>query len=134
MTQRGDVVILTLGGRDFNALVHQANTSDRSHLGKNGESTLHLSYVPDNPIDTNTGKPKALPLGQIPQSVVLYDVVHASHEFHEMYVQKHSIKTDAELVARRGMGEWQEATVIPTVDVGTDKELDDIADVENSAV
>ena len=67
--------------------------------------SLHVSYVADDPIDNNTRKPKVMGIGYIPESVLLHDVT-----------------------------EWEEGTVIPTVDVSTPKELDDIAEQPKSPV
>lgn len=113
--QRGDVVILSLGGKDYNALVHQVCRTEASHLGANQEPTLHLSYVPDDPMVN--GKPKVQQPGYIPESVMIYDVVHASHKFSREYMKDHSLRevqehdlhrtmAEAEIRNRRGAGEW----------------------------
>jgi hypothetical protein len=115
--KRGDVVILLLGGKDYNALVHQVNRTEASHLGAHQEPTLHLSYVPDEPIVN--GKPKVMPVGYIPSSEMIYDVVHASHEFSREYMKQHNLRevqehdlhrtvAEAEIRNRRGAGEWRE--------------------------
>lgn len=115
--KRGDVVILTLGGRDFNALVHQVARTEPSHVGADGEPALHLSYVPDEPLVM--GKPKVRPIGYIPASEMIYDVVHASHKFSRDYMKEHNLRdlpehdlqrtqAEAEIRNRRGAGEWRE--------------------------
>lgn len=119
--KRGDVVILALGGKDYNALVHQVVATEDSHMGKNGEPALHLSYLPDEPLVN--GKPKIRPLGYIPESLMIYDVVHASHEFTADYMQQHGLRklpehdlhrvvAEAEISNRRGAGEWTLASVL----------------------
>lgn len=117
--KRGDVVILSLGGKDYNALVHQVCRTEPSHFGANGEPALHLSYVPDDPINTVNAKPKTMPIGYIPASEMIYDVVHASHKFSPDYMRSHSLRevqehdlhrvsAEAEIRSRRGAGEWRE--------------------------
>jgi hypothetical protein len=115
--KRGDVVILSLGGKDYNALVHKVCATEASHLGETGQPALHLSYVPDDPIVN--GKPKVMPIGYIPASEMIYDVVHASHKFSREYMKQHNLRevqehdlhrtiTEAEIRNRRGAGEWKE--------------------------
>lgn len=122
--KRGDVVILSLGGKDFNALVHQVVATEPSHLGEHGEPSLHLSYVPDDPIVN--GKPKVFPIGHIPESLMIYAVVHASHKFSAEYMRSHGLKevrehdvhrvaAEAEIRNRRGAGEWREYSVLQTI-------------------
>lgn len=116
--KRGDVVLLILGGKTFNALVHQVVPTEESHLGADGEPTLHLSYIPDEPIVN--GKPKVQPIGYIPESVMIHSVVHESHEFSPAYLEQHKLRqipkdpahqalsaiAKAEIMNRRGAGEW----------------------------
>lgn len=122
MVKRGDVVILSLGGKEYNALVNAVNLFADSHAGANGEPTLHVSYVADDPIDNNTRKPKVMPIGYIPETTIVYDVVHESHEFSDDYKASHGLPITApehmtaaaraEIVNRRGAGEWREVNVI----------------------
>jgi hypothetical protein len=118
--KRGDVVLLVLGGKTFNALVHQVVPTEESHLGADGQPTLHLSYIPDEPIVN--GKPKVQPIGYIPESVIIHSVVHESHEFSPAYLEQHKLRqipkdpahqalsaiAKAEIMNRRGAGEWRE--------------------------
>jgi hypothetical protein len=118
--KRGDVVLLVLGGKTFNALVHQVVPTEESHLGADGEPTLHLSFIPDEPMVN--GKPKVQPIGYIPESVMIHSVVHESHEFSAAYLEQHKLQAipkdpahqalsavaRAEIVNRRGAGEWRE--------------------------
>lgn len=117
--QRGDAVIYIQGGRDYNALVLAAHSLNDSHLGEDGQPQLHLAVVFDEPMDTNTRKPKAVPLGAIPQTTTVHDVVHASHEFSDEYMKSHFLRevkpgdphfvsAKAEILSRRGTGEWRE--------------------------
>jgi hypothetical protein len=128
--KRGDVVILVLGSKRYNALVNQVNTVLDSHCGADGEPTLHLSYVPDDPLDTNTRKPKVMPIGYIPDTVLVHSVVHRSHEFSAAYMQQHGLRklpegdpqrvaAEAEIRNRRGAGEWmtvEEAKALDAAD------------------
>lgn len=118
--KRGDIVILSLGGKDYNALVHQVALTPKSHEGADGQPTLHLSYIPDEPIVN--GKPKIRPIGYLPASEMIYDVVHASHKFSRDYMREHNLRevqehdlhrvtAEAEIRNRRGAGEWREAFV-----------------------
>lgn len=115
--KRGDVVILTLQGKNYNALVHQVSRTEDSHRGAEGQPTLDLSYIPDEPLVN--GKPKVQPIGYCPESVMIYGVVHASHEFDAAYLREHNlrkagpddpqrIQAEAEIRNRRGAGEWSE--------------------------
>ena len=113
--KRGDVVLLKVGGKIYNALVHAVCATEASHLGENGEPMLHLSYLPDEPVVN--GKPKVPPIGYIPESVMIHGVVHASHEFSAEYMRSHrlravveddpqKIQAETEIRNRRGAGEW----------------------------
>ena len=135
--KRGDVVILSLGGKDYNALVHQVCRTEASHFGANGEPTLHLSYVPDDPIVN--GKPKVMPIGYIPASEMIYDVVHASHKFSREYMKQHNLRevqehdlhrtiAEAEIRNRRGAGEWRE--LLPPHDVADEDLPRDLSEIE----
>lgn len=112
--KRGDVVLYSLGGREYNALVLAAHNFNDSHLGKNGEPQLHLSVLFDDP---KTARPKDP--GFIPEPTTVHDVVHASHEFSADYMHEHGLRATypgdpnkaavtAEIRSRRGAGEWSE--------------------------
>ena len=117
--ERGDVVTYIQQGRLYNALVLAVNAFNESHLGEDGEPQLHLAVVFDEPIDTNTRKPKVRPIGYIPQPTIVHDVVHVSHEFSPEYMRSHFLRdvkegdphfasAMAEIHSRRGAGEWRE--------------------------
>jgi hypothetical protein len=63
--------------------------------------------------------------GYISDVSVVYDVVHASHEFSQAYMQSHGLRNlvegdphrsgaEAEIRNRRGAGEWRGALVFRT--------------------
>lgn len=90
----GDVVIYTVGNREFVALVIYAHSTVSTHLGEDDEPLLHLVYVdPD----------VKLPVGQAGYKDFVrteYDVVHQSHSFDADYIRQHG--KDA------GPGRWRE--------------------------
>lgn len=96
MPNRGDVVLYSQNGRTYNALVLLANEANNQRTGEKGEPSLHLAVLLDDP--------KPLPLGQVPAVTVIYDVVHASHEFDAAYLNHYG----SDAVSHRGLGEWTE--------------------------
>jgi hypothetical protein len=114
--KRGDVVFYSQSGKTYNALVLAAHSLNDSHLGKNGEPTLHLSVLFDD-LPNTTRQP-----GSLPEPTTVHDVVHASHEFSQSYMESHGLRKFAEddvnrvaaeagIRNRRGAGEWREAVV-----------------------
>lgn len=100
--KRGDVVLLSWQQKTYNAIVLGLNSTNDSHLGANGEPALHLAVLFDEPLIN--GKPKPLPIGELPQVSYQYDVVHASHVFPDDFKELHG----AEAHKHRGAGEWSE--------------------------
>lgn len=138
MPKVGDVVLYTAFGRTINALVLAVRTGISSHEGSTGEPALTLAFV-DPPRNAVAGGRKEIgPLAERPWEIptvhVENDVVHASHEFSADYKHSKGLSTPAHIATERGHGEWQEATVIPTVDVGTEAELTDVAAAEATDV
>lgn len=120
MPKRGDVVLYSQGGRTYNALVLAAHSLNDSHLGKNGEPTLHLSVLFD---DLKGTTPQ---IGAIPEPSIVHDVVHFSHGFSTDYMQNHGLRklapgdpqrvaAEAEIRNRRGAGEWREDPNLKTI-------------------
>lgn len=104
--KRGDVVLLSWQQKTYNAIVLGLNSTNDSHLGANGEPALHLAVLFDEPLIN--GKPKPLPIGELPQVSYQYDVVHASHVFPDDFKELHG----AEAHKHRGAGEWSETVVL----------------------
>ena len=48
----------------------------------------------------------------VPEVEILYDVVHASHEFSAEFKEKKGIRTAAEAASHRGHGEWSEVMIL----------------------
>ena len=99
--KRNDVVLYSLNGRLYHALVLAEAAANDARLGAKGEPSLHLVIVFDDPIG------KRIPLGELPEATVIHDVVHSSHSFSADYLEQHG----AEARAHRGAGEWFEAQV-----------------------
>ncbi len=138
MVTRGDVVLYSQGGKTYNAIVLATVNLNDSHLGDNDEPQLHLSVLFDEPIDSNTGKPKVKPAWNIPEPTTVHDVVHASHEFDADYMESHGLKVvrendpnkasaEAEIRNRRGAGEWREVSLLTCFDTNTRHLLNDIS-------
>lgn len=124
--KRGDVVLYLQGGKTYNALVLAAHSLNDSHLGKNGEPTLHLSVLFDD-LPNTTRQP-----GSLPEPTTVHDVVHASHEFSQQYMESHGLRkaakddvnrvaAEAEIRNRRGAGEWTEVSELPLAEIEADR-------------
>lgn len=96
--KRNDAVLYVQNGRTYNALVLAEAAANDKRLGKNGEPSLHLVVVFDDPVG------KRIPLGELPEPTIVHDVVHRSHEFDADYLQAYG--PDAR--SHRGHGEWEE--------------------------
>jgi hypothetical protein len=136
MPQRGDVVLYSENGKTYNAIVLMAHGLNDSHLGALLEPQLHLVVLFDDPANAfmpYPAKKGTLKPGFIPETSVVYDVVHASHAFSQAYLQSHGLRNlvdgdphrasaEAEIRNRRGAGEWREpsSALSAALDAATD--------------
>ena len=125
--KRGDVVLYSQGGQTYNAIVLATHSLNGSHLGANGEPTLHLSVLFED-------RPGArIQLGSIPEPTTIHDVVHASHAFDADYMNSHGLRkvvegdpqktaAEAEIKNRRGAGEWVAAIVLEDLPIADESD------------
>ncbi len=105
MPKVGDVVLYSVQGKTYNALVLLAHINQPDHLGENGEPLLHLAFIaPER--ESEATKARA---GYLPQLFIEYDVHHASHEFTEEYKRANGLIYPSQIASQRGSGEWKEA-------------------------
>jgi hypothetical protein len=120
MVKAGDVVLYQSLGKTYNAIVLAARDNEPSHLGENGEPLLHLAFIAPQR-DTEVARKRP---GYIPEVQVVYDVVHASHEFSREWLREKKITTQSEIATQRGGGEW-EWEDLPSVAATYEAELDE---------
>ena len=117
-TQVPKVVLYRAFGRELPALVLASRDGEVSHLGAEGEPLLTLAFIdPAREIAIAPKKNTAVVLSELktPQVFIEHDVVHASHEFSDDFKKLKGIRSEADVAAQRGHGEWEEMPADPRV-------------------
>ena len=118
MSQVPKVVLYRAFGRELPALVLASRDGEVSHLGSQGEPLLSLAFIdPAREIAIAPKKNTAVVLSELktPQVFIEHDVVHASHEFSEEFKKAKGIRSDADVAAQRGHGQWEQMPADPRV-------------------
>lgn len=102
-----DVVLFTISGKSYTALVLAERDGEVSHLGRNGEPLLTLAYVKGQSVQPDYKKHSLAQSQALPEVLIEHDVVHVSHEFSKEFRKEKGI-TDGQINTHRGHGEWKQ--------------------------